>query len=123
VGMEWTDTTDVPIRADAFDATERGVTSYRALESDDPRAKKAIKLESSGSFQRKGKGTQFDQQLEMSGAGTRTAVHFLGADGILVSARGSDTGDMTITVPAVGQTVPVKQTGSYIITAARPPKR
>jgi hypothetical protein len=123
VGMEWTDTTDVPIRADAFDATERGITSYRAVESDDSRAKKAIKLESNGSYQRTGKGTQFDQQLEMSGAGTRTAVHFLGTDGILVSARGSDAGDMTITVPAVGQTVPVKQSGTYIITAIRPPKR
>lgn len=123
VGMEWADTTDVPIRADAFDATERGITSYRALESDDPRAKKAIKLESNGSYERTGKGKQFDQELEMSGAGTRTAVHYLGSEGVLLSARGSDSGDMTITVPAVGQTVPVKQSGSYIITATRPPKR
>jgi hypothetical protein len=30
---------------------------------------------------------------------------------------------MTISVPAVGQTVPVKQAGSYTITAVRPPKR
>lgn len=122
-GMEWTDTTDVPIRADAFDAAERGMTSYRAVESDDPRARKAIKLESSGSYERTGKGMQFDQQLEMSGAGTRTAVHYLGSDGFLVSGHGSDSGDMTITVPAVGQTVPVKQTGSYTVTRVEPPKR
>lgn len=122
-GMEWTDTTDVPIRADAFDATEHGVTSYRAMDSDDPRAKKAIKLESSGSYQRTGKGMQFQQQLEMAGTGTRTAVHYLGQDGVLISARGSDAGEMTISVPAVGQTVPVKHTGSYTITAVRPPKR
>ena len=122
-GMEWTDTTDVPIRADAFDATEHGVTSYRATDSDDPRAKKAIKLESTGSYQRTGKGMQFQQQLEMAGTGTRTAVHYLGQDGVLISARGSDAGEMTISVPAVGQTVPVKHTGSYTITAVRPPKR
>jgi hypothetical protein len=30
---------------------------------------------------------------------------------------------MTITVPAVGQTVPVKQAGSYTITLSRPPKK
>ncbi len=120
VGMSWTDTTEVPIRADAFDALERGVTTYRAVESDDSRARKAIKLESNGSFDRKGKGVQFDQQLEMSGTGTRTAVHYFGQEGNLISARGSDAGDMTITVPAVGQTVPVKQTGSYTITAVRP---
>jgi hypothetical protein len=119
--MEWTDTTEVPVRADAFDASERGITTYRALKSDEPRARNAIKLESNGSFDRRGKGVQFDQQLEMSGTGSRTAVHFFGQDGILISARGRDVGDMTITVPAVGQTVPVKQAGSYVITARSRP--
>ena len=66
---------------------------------------------------------QFEQQLEMSGTGTRTAVHYLGQDGFLISARGSDVGEMTISVPAVGQTVPVRQAGSYTITAVRQPKR
>ena len=55
-GMQWADTTDVPIRADAFDATEHGMTTYRASESDDPRAKKAVKIESNGNYDRKGKG-------------------------------------------------------------------
>jgi len=122
-GMEWTDTTEVPIRADAFDATERSFTSYRATESDDPRAKKAIKLESTGSYQRRGKGTQYDQQLEMTASGTRTAVHYLNPDGTLASARGSDAGDLTITIPAVGQSVPVKQAGTFSIILLRPPKR
>ncbi len=123
VGMEWTDSTEVPIRADAFDATERALTNYRSLESDDPKIKKAIKLESNGSFERTGKGTQFDQQLEMTATGRRSAVHYLSQDGALISARGGDAGDMTITVPAVGQTVPVKQAGTYVITSLRPAKR
>jgi len=122
-GMEWTDTTDVPIRADAFDATEHSQTKYRASDSDDARARKAIKLESTGTYQRSGKGTQYNQQLEMTASGTRSAVHYLNSDGTLAAARGSDSGDMTITVPAVGQTVPVKQTGSYTITALRQQKR
>ena len=41
----------------------------------------------------------------------------LGLDGVLVSAQGTEAGDMTITVPTVGQTVPVKQSGSYAITS------
>jgi hypothetical protein len=122
-GMEWTDTTEVPIRADAFDATERSIISYRATDSDDPRAKKAIRLESRGSYQRRGKGTQYDQQMEMTASGTRTAVHYMNADGTLASARGSDAGDLTITIPAVGQTVPVKQAGTFTITSLRPAKR
>lgn len=122
-GMEWTDTMNIPIRADAFDAVERSLTTYRAMESDDPRAKRAIKLESNGSYQRTGKGTQYDQQLEMTASGTRLAVHYLYPDGTLALARGTDSGDMTITVPAVGQTVPVKQAGTYAITALRLIKR
>jgi hypothetical protein len=122
-GMEWTDTTEVPIRADAFDAVERSLTTFRASDSDDPKAKKALKLESNGTYQRKGKGTQYDQQLEMTASGSRTAVYYINPDGTIAAARGSDSGDMTITVAAVGQTVPVKQAGSYTITATRPPKR
>jgi hypothetical protein len=122
-GMEWTDTTEVPIRADAFDAVERSLTTFRASDSDDPKAKKALKLESNGTYQRKGKGTQYDQQLEMTASGSRTAVYYVNPDGSIAAARGSDSGDMTITVPAVGQTVPVKQAGSYTITPTRPPKR
>jgi hypothetical protein len=122
-GMEWTDTTEVPIRADAFDAVERSLTNYRASDSDDPRAKKAIKLENQGTYQRTGKGTQYDQQLEMTAPGSRTGVFYLNPDGTLASAHGSDAGDMTITVPAVGQTVPVKQAGTYTITLSRPPRR
>jgi hypothetical protein len=122
-GMEWTDTSDVPVRADAFDALEHSLTNYRSAESDDPQAKKAIKLESTGSYQRKGKGTQYDQQMEMSSSGTRSSIYYLNADGTLASAHGSDTGDLTISIPAVGQTVPVKQTGSFTIRAVRPAKR
>ncbi|MFL5402432.1 MAG: hypothetical protein ACJ8BF_06400 [Gemmatimonadales bacterium] len=122
-GMEWTDTTDVPLRADAFDAVEKSLTTYRSFESDDSRAKKAVKLESAGSYQRMGKGTQYDQQLEMTASGNRRAVHYLNPDGTLAAARGSDSGDLTITIPAVGQTVPVKQAGTFSITSLRPPRR
>ena len=77
----------------------------------------------SGTYQRTGKGTQYDQQLEMTASGTRAAVHYLNPDGTLASAHGTDSGDMTITVPAVGQTVPVKQAGTFTITSLRPARR
>lgn len=122
-GMEWTDTTEVPVKAAAFDAVERALTRYRAVESDQSGAKNAIRVESDGTYERTGKRTQFDQQLEMTATGTRSAVHHLSQDGILISAHGSDAGDMTITVLAQGQTVPVKQTGTYSITSLRQPRR
>ena len=53
----------------------------------------------------------------MTATGARHGVQQIGLDGVVVSSRGNDVGDMTITVPAVGQTVPVKQSGSYSIVS------
>jgi hypothetical protein len=117
-GMEWTDTTQYRLTADAFPGSERAVTTYHAAAEDAPGARKAITLQSSGSYDRSGTRTQADQELQMSATGTRRGSHQLGLDGILISAQGNDVGDMTITVPTVGQTVPVKQTGSYSVTSS-----
>jgi hypothetical protein len=114
-GMAWTDTTEYTLTADAFPGSERAVTTYRASADDAPGAK-GITLQSSGSYDRTGTQKQADQELQMTASGTRRGVHRLGLDGILVSAQGNDVGDMTITVPTVGQTVPVKQSGSYSVT-------
>ena len=59
----------------------------------------------------------------MTASGTRSALHYMNPDGTLSSARGSDAGDLTITIPAVGQSVPVKQTGTFSIILLRPAKR
>ena len=58
--------------------------------------------------------------MEMTASGTRTAVHYLNPDGTLASAHGTDSGDLTITIPAVGQSVPVKQSGSLLHHFAAP---
>jgi hypothetical protein len=117
-GMEWTDTTEYRLTADAFPGNERSVTTYRAAATDTPGAKQAITLQSTGTYDRTGTRNQADQELRMKAAGTREGSHQLGLDGLLISAQGHDAGDMTITVPSVGQTVPVKQSGSYSITSS-----
>lgn len=115
-GMEWTDTTEYRLTADAFPGSERVVTTYRATEGSAPGGK-AIALQSTGAYTRTGTRLQADQELQMQATGTRRGAHQFGRDGVLISAQGNDVGDMTITVPTVGQTVPVKQTGSYAITS------
>ncbi len=117
-GMEWTDTTQYRLTADAFPGSERAVITYRAAPGEAPGARKAINLESAGSYDRTGTRLQADQELQMAAKGTRRGSHRLGLDGILISAQGNEVGDMTITVPTVGQTVPVKQTGSYSVTSS-----
>ncbi len=117
-GMAWTDTTEYKLTADAFPGSERAVTTYHASASDAPGMRKGITLQSDGAYDRTGTRTQGDQELQMQAAGTRKGAHVLGLDGSLISAFGSEAGDMTITVPTVGQTVPVKQSGSYAITSS-----
>jgi hypothetical protein len=119
-GMEWSDTTEYRLTADAFPGTERAVTTYKATASDAPGMRKGITLQSTGSYERTGTRTQADQELQMAATGTRRQTHVLGLDGVLVSAQGNDVGDMTITVPTVGQTVPVQQRGSYSVTSLSP---
>jgi hypothetical protein len=114
-GMEWTDTTEYRLTADAFPGTERAVTTYKAAGMD-----KGITLQSTGTYERAGTRTQADQELQMAATGTRRGSHELALDGVLISAEGNDVGDMTITVPTVGQTVPVKQRGSYSVTSSSP---
>ena len=59
----------------------------------------------------------------MTATGTVKEVHHLGLDGALVSAQGTDSGEMTISVPALGQTVPVTRASRYAITPAAPAGR
>jgi hypothetical protein len=116
-GMQWTDSTQYPLVSDAFTGSETSVTSYRASDKVDVEGGDAIPLETSGKYNRSGKRVQGEQELEMTASGTRTGVHRLGLDGVLVSAQGNDTGEMTISVPALGQSVPITRSSTYAVSA------
>jgi hypothetical protein len=113
-GMEWTDTTEYRLTADAFPGTERAVTTYHAAAAEGSGPKR-LTLESQGQYDRTGTRQQGDQELQMTAKGSRHGTHQFGMDGVLVNARGNDAGDMSIIVPSLGQTVPVKQSGSYSV--------
>ncbi len=115
-GMTWSDTTRYQLVADAFPGTETTAMTFRATEAEG--GADAIALESEGTYARSGTRLQGEQELEMTATGTRQGVHRIALEGNLLSAQGTEAGDMTISVPAVGQTVPVKQSSSYSITSA-----
>jgi hypothetical protein len=119
-GMQWTDSTQYPLVSDAFSGTESSVTVYRAADTQEADGKDAIPLETSSKYIRAGKRVQAEQELQMTASGTRTGVHRLGVDGVLVSAQGTDTGEMKISVPAQGQTVPITRSSTYAITSLSP---
>ncbi len=119
-GMQWTDSTQYPLVSDAFTGTESSVTVYRAADKQETEGGDAIPLETSSKYIRAGKRVQAEQELEMTASGTRTGVHRLGVDGVLVSAQGTDTGEMQISVPAQGQTVPITRSSTYAVTSLSP---
>jgi hypothetical protein len=114
-GMQWSDTTSYKLVADAFPGTETTAMAYRATEVED--GPEAIALLSEGSYTRSGTRLQGEQELQMTASGKRQGTHQLSLEGSLISAQGRESGEMTISVPAVGQTVPVKQSSSYSISA------
>lgn len=119
-GMQWTDSTRYPLVSDAFTGTESSVTVYRAAGKESAEGRDAIPLETTSKYTRSGKRVQAEQELEMTASGTRTGVHRLGLDGVLVSAQGTDTGEMMISVPALGQTVPITRSSTYAVTSLPP---
>lgn len=119
-GMQWTDSASYPLVSDAFTGSEQSVTVYRAAEKEEVDGRDAIALETSSKYTRSGKRVQGEQELEMTASGTRTGVHRLALEGVLVSAQGTDGGEMTISVPAVGQTVPITRSSTYAITSLTP---
>ena len=119
-GMQWTDSASYPLVSDAFTGSEEAVTVYRASNKEEVSGQEAIPLETSSKYSRSGKRIQGDQELELTATGTRSGVHRLSVDGVLVSAQGTDTGEMTISVPAVGQTVPVTRSSTYAVSPLSP---
>ena len=106
---QWTDTTERTLKADAFDVRERAVTSYQVQKRDGA----VYTIGATTIFQRTGTGGQAAQPMEMSSAGSRQTLYHFSRDGGLVEAEGADSAEMTITVPAVGQSVPVHQRASW----------
>ncbi|HEX2217757.1 MAG TPA: hypothetical protein VHG35_03075 [Gemmatimonadales bacterium] len=119
-GMQWTDSASYPLVSDAFTGSEQSVTVYRAAEKEEVAGRDVIALETSSKYSRSGKRVQGEQELEMTASGTRTGVHRLSLQGVLVSAQGTDGGEMTISVPAVGQTVPITRSSTYAIASLTP---
>jgi hypothetical protein len=119
-GMQWTDSTQYPLVSDAFTGTEQSVTVYHAADKENAQGAQTIPLETSGKYSRSGQRVQGEQELRMTASGTRTGVHRLGLDGVLVSAQGTDTGQMEISVPALGQTVPITRSSTYAVTSLSP---
>lgn len=111
-GAVWTDTLSDTLRAMAFNVKEHAIVSSRAASDN------GIRIESTVSFTRAGGGSQFGQAVEVQSTGTRRITSRLRPDGVLAETTGTEASDMTLTIPAVGQSLPVKQSATFSVTLA-----
>ena len=73
--------------------------------------------ESRTTFERTGTGGQATQPMEMAAGGTRRGVYQFARGGSVLTAEGADSAEITISIPAVGQTVPVSQRSTWRIAS------
>lgn len=106
---QWSDTTDRTLKADAFDVREHAVTSYTVEKQEGD----VYTIAAATVFQRTGTGGQAAQPMEMTSSGTRHALYRFTPAGGVLAGEGADSAEMTITVPAVGQSVPVHQRANW----------
>jgi hypothetical protein len=115
-GARWSDTTDAPTKADNFDVQERAVMQYEAGTPATRRGQSVLPIVATGTFTREGSGTQGGRTLEMQSKGARRLTHFIGVDGMPAGLDGTETNDVTITVPEVGQSIEATQSGTIQVT-------
>jgi hypothetical protein len=119
-GASWTDTTDAPTKADNFDVREQAVMQYVAGAPATRRGTSVLPITATGTFTREGSGTQcmaaVCRTLEMESSGSRRFTWFLGVDGRPAGLDGTETNDVTIMIPDVGQSLEATQSGSIQVT-------
>lgn len=107
-GGAWSDSVETRIETGGFDVIERGLVRYTAQDEG-----AGMRVTGEGAFRQEGSGTQFGQELAMSGEGRRTITYRLDGRGQLLGAEGTDSAELEIIVPAMGQTVPLSQKSRF----------
>lgn len=97
----------------SLDAQETVTAEYRTVAWEGSDSTRALRIESVSDYEVEGAGTQFGQWMTVEGGGTAIGQHVMSLDGRLVRAEVTDSARLTITLPDVGQTVPMTIRGHY----------
>ncbi|HEV8122901.1 MAG TPA: hypothetical protein VGP80_01535 [Gemmatimonadales bacterium] len=115
-GDQWADSSSMTLTiVNGLSVQEHRTTEYRAEKLENMRGVRVLVLQSTTAYRVEGAGTSFGQELSITGRGTATGTHRISTDGRLLEASVSDSVGMSITVPAVGQTVPTVATSRYTL--------
>jgi len=103
-GTEWTDTTTSDDRV-VIDV-KRLSTNHARATWEDRAGVRALRLEVTSTYSVAGSGSQLNQPVEVTGSGTGTAHHFIGADGRYLGGEASDSSTITVKFPYQSAVIP-----------------
>jgi len=118
-GGTWTDTVSetAPIPGGSGTLTTRSIRNNRVVGWETRDGARALHLTVQGSYTMSGSGeVQGGTAVEMTGSGTATADRWVSAAGVLLSSTGRDSTNLTVNVPSVGMTIPIRQVQRTTIT-------
>ena len=119
-GAEWTDPDTTTTKGATSSSSETSTTRYTAVGGDTvsgaPRGTRALAVRAETTTSESGTIDMGGQAMETQGSGVRRVRYVLAVDsGALLASEGTDSTSMTITVPALGQTVPVTRIGRFTL--------
>ncbi|HET7602675.1 MAG TPA: hypothetical protein VFK36_06620 [Gemmatimonadales bacterium] len=120
-GTTWTDSATVATRAQNFDVQETGRTDYIASGPSVHGDETVLVIGGNGTFTRTGTGSQYDQPMQYQAAGQRHVTFYLATEGAPAGAEGRESSQVTVTVPAVGQSLSADQRATFRISVIRAP--
>ena len=117
---QWADSAGMPFQLlPAVSARETRSSRYRAVRTETTEGVRTLRIESVTGYSVSGGGTSFGQRLDLTGSGVATGVHLLSLAGILQQASVIDSVSVSLSLPAIGQTVPTVVKGSYTLRLLR----
>ncbi len=108
-GDVWSDSTSQPVRLGGFEVVEAGRGEHRAEEVVHLQGSDALVIATIRTRRAQGETTQFDQPIEITAAGTDSLRHAVAADGRVLAASGARRTELTLTFPAVGQSIATQE--------------
>lgn len=120
-GATWTDSTVTPITAENFQGEEQVTLQYAATGPAVHGSHTVLTVQGRGTFARTGTATQAGQEMHLTSTGQRVLTHFLVTDGTVDGMEGSETSDLSYTIPSQGQTLSASQSGSFRVTIVPTP--
>lgn len=112
----WTDTTTTAERATGGEVQLHSVHQSTVTGWEQRGGVPCLRIQVRGTFTLQGVGEQGGQPFELSGSGTRSAVEFVTADGRYFGGETRDSMNLSVSLPAQGMTVPIRQVLQAVVT-------